>query len=186
MRKTELKKCLPEMLTGLRDADAILCALDAGVDLVEARLGRMLPAQFVDTASDGELPRIAASLGLAPAARAEDTRFMLRSVLLDLRPYTLRGAERYLSALLGEDGFLIERVFASDGGNDRFNVRVALGMRSQLEQVTRFLENTVPLNMTLTVELLYNRYGELSARTWGELGAYTCGEARTNRTLGES
>ena len=79
-----------------------------------------------------------------------------------------------------------ERTFGGGGENDRINVRVALGMRSQTQRVTQYLENVVPLNMTLTVELLYNRYGELRGRTWRELAAYTCGEVRSDRTIGET
>ncbi len=106
-------------------------------------------------------------------------------MLLDRRPYTLEGIRRYLASLLGEDGFLIERTFAGESGNDRINVRVALGMRSQTDRVTRFLESTVPLNMALSVELLFNRYGELQGHTWGALAVYTCAQVRSDRTIGE-
>ncbi|MBQ6020400.1 MAG: hypothetical protein IJL26_09510 [Clostridia bacterium] len=186
MRELDLKRCLPEMLTELHDVDAILDALTEGIDFLEARLDRIVPAQFADTATDEETAQIASSLGLSPEVRAEDTRFLIRSVLLDRRPYTIAGIGRYLAALLGEDGFLIERTFGGAGENDRINVRVALGMRSQTQRVTQYLENVVPLNMTLTVELLYNRYGELRGRTWRELAAYTCGEVRSDRTIGET
>lgn len=179
-----MKKSIPQVLSEIREIDVVFGAIDAALALPERMLERFVPSHFIDTANDDETDRIAASLGITPCARADDTRFRIRSVLLERRPYTMETVERALRTLLGDDGCLIERRFGANGSSDRINVRVALGMQSKMESVMRFLENTVPLNMQLTIELLYNKYNELSALTWGDLAAHTCGELRSDRTIG--
>ncbi len=184
MTGEDLKKCLPAMLTEIREFDILPDAMAAALDVLQRKTEKLASSRLIGEAQGEEVDRIASSLGIACLPRREDTRFAVRSALLERRPYTLAETVRYLTGLLGEDGFLLERVL--EDGDCRLNVRVALGARNQLDHVTRYLENTVPLNMKLVVELLYNRCGELKHLTYGALSAYTFDRLRSDRTIKET
>ncbi len=87
----------------------------------------------------------------------------------------LVGLEAQMKDMFGEGNFSIQ-----DQKADYFHIMVLLSLANQnnYQQVVDMLSNTLPANLTQTVQIQYNHYGILKQFTHEELTAYTHNQLR--------
>ncbi len=122
---------------------------------------------FTETAVDEGLKRLESILGIT-ASEGEGTeyrRFRILSKLL----LSCGGLTQCLDALIDDGDYSIRL----DCEALTLSVRLPLKNSMYLASVREMLDRTVPVNITLTVSLLYTKHGELKKYTHGELGDYT-------------
>lgn len=99
----------------------------------------------------------------------EDRRLRILTKFLNQLPYTERRLYEMLESICGKGNFTLD----VDIVEERVTVRLDLGVKSQFVSVYNLLEGVVPLNLLLTVELIYNTYNMLKPFTYDYLKKYT-------------
>ncbi|MBQ9607115.1 MAG: hypothetical protein IJV16_08060, partial [Lachnospiraceae bacterium] len=113
------------------------------------------------------------SLSVLDDESLDDRRTKVKGKMLEKLPYTYRVLVRNLDALLttGYDLYV-------DDDLTEIMVKINLTGKYLIANVKKLLDDMIPLNMLLNVELKYNTYGLLSGLTHGQLSAYTYQDLR--------
>ena len=137
--------------------------LDGGVDQINDDL-------FVDTMSDDALKHWEKiyNLTVFNDESLDDRRTKVKGKMLEKLPYSYRVILRNLNTLLPNGYTLV-----IDNDLESVTVKVNLTDKYLIVNVRQLLEDMVPLNMLLDVDLLYNTYNVLSQHTHTQLSAYT-------------
>lgn len=171
-----LKGYLPEVLKNVRELDAIMDAENPEIEDLWQACEDCMNDQFISEATENGIERREKMLGITPFATdtLDDRRFRLLSRYMEDIPYTRKSLINMLTSLCGEGGYQI--VFST--GTFTVSVKVALTVKKQADSVRELLARILPYNMTFTVELLYNTWGQIKAYTWGELKQLTWREIK--------
>ena len=132
--------------------------------------------QFISEATENGIARREEMLGITPFATdtMDDRRFRLFSRYMEDIPYTRKSLINMLTSLCGEDGYQL----VITTGSFSVSVKVALTAKKQVDSVRELLERILPYNMTFTVDLLYNTWGQIGAYTHVQLSVYTHNQLR--------
>ena len=97
-----------------------------------------------------------------------DRRLRVQSKMLERLPYSYRVVMRKLDSLLpyGYEVYINENLTL-------FSVKIVLVSKNMITDVKSFLEEVIPLNMALIVDLKYNTHSVLSRFTHEHLANYT-------------
>ena len=171
----ELLELWPEFLRELREFAALAQAQQGELDGAEEAV-RAAPGDFfAATLSQEGTGRWEAMLGL-PVRTQEDLeqrRFRILSKWAEQRPFTLPRLRQLLDTLCGEGGATAE----TEGYT--LTVKVALTATASFDDVGELLERVVPLNMEISLSLLYNRHSLLAGYTHAQLADYTHEQLRS-------
>jgi hypothetical protein len=96
-----------------------------------------------------------------------DRRFKVLSKWNRIIHYTKVTLRQRLAVLCGEDGYTLDT-----NPDKKVIVKVALKSKRNLKQVKRMLEEFIPCNMVIDLNLLYNQHYLLSGFTHKQLGAW--------------
>ena len=102
-------------------------------------------------------------------ATLDDRRFAIIIRLFQRPPYTIRSLQALFDDLLGAG----ESVIIRDVGNKTIKVVLDLSSRFKNNAVREFLENMVPADMILNIEIAYTTYKDLEPYTHKELEPFT-------------
>lgn len=109
----------------------------------------------------------------------EDRRFAILTKLLGMRPYTYNKLKELLSGLVGKDNYKLNR----DIREKVLSVKLNLAVKNQRRVILELLDNIVPANMIIKVDLLYNTHEILSKDTHEELNSYSHTDLRESEVL---
>ena len=162
---------LPEIVAEIREIRALAVPVDTELRALEKAMKDLQNNQFIETMTEYGCRRWEAMLGITPqdTDTLEDRRFRIRARFNEEPPYSRQVIKRKLDELCGRDGYVIEQ----NAEEYLFRIKIALTGKKQLAEVSELLERVLPANLQLAVELLYNSYQKLGARTCGELTAFT-------------
>lgn len=104
----------------------------------------------------------------------EDRRFRVKSRKRQKIPYTYRTLKRKLNEMCGIGGYELQ----VNIDEQEVICYVSLERKILLKEVNRLLEDIVPLNMTLDVQLKYNKWKDAEHMTWEEGSRYTWEEVK--------
>ncbi|MDU3423635.1 putative phage tail protein [Peptostreptococcus sp.] len=99
----------------------------------------------------------------------EERRFEIKTKLIGLRPYTYKKLVNLLDTLVGREKYIM----ALDTATNHLLVKLDLGARRMMLSAKELLENTVPMNISLEIELLYNTHEMMEVLTHEQMEAYT-------------
>ena len=171
----ELLDLWPEFLRELREFAALAQAQQGEMDTAEQTV-RAAPGDFfAATLSPAGAGRWEAMLGL-PVRTQEDLeqrRFRILSKWAEQRPFTLVRLRQLLDTLCGQGG----ATAAAEGY--KLTVKVALTAKASFDDVGELLERVVPLNLEISLSLLYNRHSLLAGYTHAQLADYTHEQLRS-------
>ena len=169
-RQTELLTALPPVLQQIKELAAI-CDLEqphfAGV---WPKIQQVLDEQYPQICGEYGLQRWEKMLGLVPSSNA-DLNERRQAVLLMLNeqlPFTLARLRELLARVAPNGGYELELL----PEEYLLRLRLNLAEKSYLRVLRQVLERTLPANMLLELELLYNSHGQLAAYTHGQLAAW--------------
>ncbi|MDY4577020.1 MAG: putative phage tail protein [Anaerobutyricum hallii] len=150
-----------EEITGTKLEDDILSA-DADVSTI--------------TATESGVAHREKILGIKPqdTQSLEERRFQVLLKWTDSFPYTEESLQKKLNELIGEKNYTLEIDY------EVLNAKIMLSLdkRDAYDYVMNFLEEILPLNLYINLEIEFNRYKLLSQFTYGELKKYTHKELR--------
>lgn len=99
----------------------------------------------------------------------EDRRLRILTKFLNQLPYTEKRLREMLDSICGVGEYTLE----VDIELDCVRVRIALSRKNQIHEVNKMLEDVVPLNLWLDVDLLYNQHDYLANYAHRHLRKYT-------------
>lgn len=158
-RTIDLTEFLPSVSKDSRDMQEIMRVESIEVQALWDVMVQIFYDQFITIAGEFGLSQWENILDIFPDGDAsfDDRRLAILTALAGTRPYTYRKLEEILIGLCGKDGYQvdlnIEKYYV--------NVFISLGSKKQRSSVVKMLEEITPLNLKLTVSLLYNRHVDL-------------------------
>ena len=122
-------------------------------------------------ADDYACSRWEAILGIVPSNKAEleDRQIAIYTRMFHMVPYTYENIQKTLDSILGKGNTLL----IPDVEAQTCKVILAVDNRFKFESVKELLDNIIPANMILTVEIDYRTHDDLSKYTHSRLGNYT-------------
>lgn len=169
MRK--YKDYLPEELKKYREFIAIGDTVDKQFDKLETDKRRVLLNGFIMTLDDYGCTRWEKMLHLVrrDSDDLEDRRKRILIKFLNQLPYTEKRLREMLDSICGAGEYTLK----VDIVEECVRVRIALSRKNQIHEVNKMLEDVVPLNLWLDVDLLYNQHDYLANYAHRHLRKYT-------------
>lgn len=103
----------------------------------------------------------------------EDRRFKIKAKMLERLPYSYRVIVQKLDTLCPE-GY----TFIVDEGRTSAQAKLALKSKKMIKDVSDFIDDVLPLNMTYVVSILWNQYRNFTTLTHEQLKSFTHKELR--------
>ena len=171
----ELLDLWPAFLREIREFAALAQAQQGELDSGEEAVRAAPDDFFAATLSPAGAGRWEAMLGLPVRTQEalEQRRFRILSKWAEQRPFTLIRLRQLLDTLCGQGGATVQ----TEGYT--LTVKVALTATASFDDVGELLERVVPLNMEISLSLLYNRHSLLAGYTHAQLADYTHEQLRS-------
>jgi hypothetical protein len=173
---------LPPELAKLREMKAIMSGEDPEFDLVWSAVDQTVDNCFIQTADDEALARLERIAGIAPDAEPREFRVVRYLTKINNRiPYTWRWFLRRLDTLYGLNNLML----TLDTDSYSLSIKIKLGVKHLKDLVADLAEQTVPQNLLLSVEFLYNLWGTYTAKskTWGDMRGRTWRQMKEDEVI---
>ncbi|WMI82037.1 putative phage tail protein [Anaerotignum sp. MB30-C6] len=166
----EIQSYFPDLMKEVKEFQRLAEAENPELLFLWSELGQVLDNQFIDRATKTGVARRERMLRITPKATdtLEERKFRLLARYNENLPYTLRTLHSQLSILCGEKGYRLEINY----GAFTLKSKLELTNKKNVEAVGEMLERIVPMNMLLTVELMYNQHQLLRQFTHEAMKAY--------------
>lgn len=169
-----MPKCIdfiPPVYANIKEFQALAKSYNAELTLTANRLDEVYNNFFIDSLNEYGCIRWEKILKLESnnSFSLKDRRFAIKVKLLGHRPYTFFRLKKILNDVISEDNYRLDL----DVDKNHITCRVNLGVKARFITIKNMLEKTVPLNISLDVELLYNTHEMLGGYTHEYLGKFT-------------
>lgn len=170
IREVDLLSYIPDFLKEYEEMRAIQEVIGPEIQQMEDETEVLFQNQFISGSDAENLRRYEKMLQMQVLSKdtLEDRRFKVLSKWNRIIPYTKVTLRQKLEVLCGEDGYMLDIT-----PEKRVIVRVALKSKRNLNEVRALLEEFVPCNMVIDLDLLYNQHGLLHKFTHKQLGAWS-------------
>lgn len=170
IREVDLLSYIPDFLKEYEEMKVIQFVLQPEIQLMEDETEVLFDNQYIKSSDIRSIRRYEKMLEMQPFAddTLADRRFKVLSRWNRMIPYTKITLRQKLAVLCGEDGYTLDI-----NPKKVVTVRVALKSKRNLNEVREMLEEFVPCNMVIDLDLLYNQHSVLGKFTHKQLGAWT-------------
>lgn len=170
IREVDLLSYIPDFLKEYEEMKTIQRVIQPEIQMMEDETEVLFNNQFISSSDVKGIKRYEKMLGMQPFAddTLEDRRFKVLSKWNRMIPYTKVTLRKKLAVLCGEDGYTLD-IYPEK----IITVRVALKSKRNLNEVRAMLEEFVPCNMIIDLDLLYNQHSVLHKFTHKQLGAWS-------------
>lgn len=170
----------PQVLKDIKELQKICEAENPEIKLALDGIVRMYNNQFIELMDEYGCERWEGILNITPMSSdtLEDRRFRIMTKLRGNLPYTWLNLKKILNDIVEGDN---EIDMSYDMDNFRLTVKIALTSTKHLDEVKKLLEEIVPANIILDVNLQFNTHGIIRQLTHEDIntGAYTHKTLRT-------
>lgn len=175
IREADLLSYIPDFLKEYEEMKVLQQVMNPEVQEMEEETQRLFANQFIADADSRSIRRYEEMLGMQhfSSESLEERRFKILSKWIRTIPYTRNVLKKRLDLLCGEEGYLLEVEPWK-----KIAVRVALKNKSSFLEVKELLEEFVPCNMVIELQLLYNKHETLKRFTHQQLSARSHGQIR--------
>jgi len=165
----------PEIIRNIPDIKAIYDMNEKQGENLETEVERMDNNLFLESMDEAMTARWEAMLEITKADNdtLQDRRFRIKSRVLERRPYTEKAIGERLK-LLCPDGFSM----SVDEKRQQVTIKLALKSQKMVDDVKKYMEDILPLNMTFSIDVLWNQYKILTGKRYADITKYTYGEMR--------
>ncbi|MGE4214837.1 MAG: putative phage tail protein [Anaerotignaceae bacterium] len=172
----DIESYYPDILKEVREFQALAVAENPEMEQVYAAIEDVLDEQFISTAKTYGVARLEKIVSISAKATdtLEERRFRLLAKYNEDVPYTVPKLNELLTTLCGTDGYVLE----INNGAFTLKVKVALTSKKNKDAVSELLERVTPMNMMLSVELMYNQWQTARSLTWGGVSGIRWKELR--------
>lgn len=169
--KLDLLDYLPEYLKQYEEFQQIMQTESIELQNLAAWHQNLINDSFITSCGNYGIERYEKMLGITPLANdtLETRKLRVLSRWNNTVPYNYAYLEKQLKTLCGENGYKI----SLDVNGQTLTVKVELVSKNMLDSVKQFLENIIPCNIVLDVDLLYNQHKTIGKFTHKQLSAYT-------------
>lgn len=170
-RQINVLDYLPPIVAETTEFKAIAQAENPEINNLWAEHDTVMDNQFINTMDEESCSRWEKMLNITPLGTdtLADRRFRILAYINADIPYTYKQLEIMLSNLCGADGYTMQL----QNTLYKLVVRVALSASKQYSEVEKLLKRTVPANMLIDLDLLYNQHQYLAQFTHQYLSAFT-------------
>lgn len=170
IREADLLSYIPDFLKEYEEMRAVQEVLQPEIQRLEDETESVFSNQFISSSDIRSIKRYEKMLHIQPLPddTLADRCFKVLSKWNRMIPYTKVTLRQKLSVLCGEDGFTLEI-----DPKKVITVRVALKSKRNFYEVREMLEEFVPCNMVMDLDLLYNQHSLLCKFTHKQLGAWS-------------
>lgn len=171
----QLKDYLPIFVQEYAEIDAIMDAEQVSVENAWIDVEDVMCDQFVLDATENGVKRWESILNMKPKGTytLDERRFNILVKLQEQLPYTVEALKTALTAICGEDGYLLR----IDNNRYILTVRLALYNQNNVTAVSELLNRMIPANLIISIAL-FNTHNILHAYTHGYLSNYTHKQVR--------
>lgn len=171
IREVDLVSYLPQYMKSYQEMVSALEAENPEFHVVWEATDRILKNHFISTADEYGISQFEKMLQIQPLSddSLENRRFRILSQWNNATPYTEKVLREKLDILCGNDGYVLEIL----GTQYMVIVKVALKNKRNFDTLSKMLDEMIPINMVISLSLLYNQHGIIANYTHRELAAYT-------------
>lgn len=175
IRKVDLLSYIPDFLKEYEEMRILQQVILPEMQKLEDGTEELFDNQFILNSDVKSIKRYETMLNIQslPDDTLTDRRFKVLSKWNRMIPYTKVTLREKLSVLCGEDGFILEI-----NPEKVITVRVALKSKRSFYEVREMLEEFVPCNMIIDLDLLYNQHSLLCKFTHKQLAAWSYRQIR--------
>jgi hypothetical protein len=169
MQPVSLIKYLPPFLREVLELIQLTNSEDRVFNMMWDEVDKALNNFYIDTLDEYGCSRWESMLdiNILGTDTLQDRRFRIKTRINMELPYTYKRLIEMLNTLCGSDGYAI------DLSEYSLKVRLELTAKKQFDSVVELLNNVVPANIKLTVDLRYNQYKLLARYTHRQLANFT-------------
>jgi translation initiation factor 2 beta subunit (eIF-2beta)/eIF-5 len=170
IREVDLLSYIPDFLKEYEEMKTIQEVMQSEIQRMEDETEVLFDNQFIMSSDLDNIRRYEQMLRLQASSKdtLADRRFKVLSKWNRIIPYTKVTLRQRLAVLCGEDGYTLDI-----DPNKKVIVKVALKSKRNLNEVRKMLEEFVPCNMVIDLDLLYNQHHLLSGFKHKQLGAWS-------------
>lgn len=168
VREVDLVSYLPPFLSDYKETNITLTAENPEFILVWKAADQTLKNEFIETADEYGISKFEKLLNIIPSHNdtLENRRARIQFRWFTMLPYTWRMLIQKLTALCGENDFIITKQF----NFYRIDLDVCLELFGQVEELERIIETMLPCNMVMNARNSILINAECAARALS--GAY--------------
>lgn len=166
----ELRKIeLPPHIENMREMAEVDRISDKYIQIAQADIDSIEDDIMIESATEKGIARREKILKINPPSdmSLDDRRFIVMLHWFDMYPYTMWSLDTKLYYLVGADWSNIS--IRVNYEQMKLTIRLALARRWQYATVVQLLEEIVPLNIVIDMDLMYKTWGEVKAATWGQV-----------------
>lgn len=175
----DIKSYFPDILKNIKEFKVIDVLETPEMEQAEMSTEKVMKEQFLEMSEEYGLKRWESMLNILTkkSDTFDERRFRIKARINEYLPYTWNTMEAILDNLCGSNGYERERI------PEEFAVivRVGLANKKKFDIIKNMLEDIIPSNMTLEVNILYNRHWEAGRYKHGFLLSYTHDDIRQRR-----
>ena len=170
-REIELLGYWMPILRQLKEFKEIAKAETPELKYIVSQLECVLNNMFIETSDEYGVGRLEKIAGISPnkTDTLEERKFNLIAKYNENLPYTVKKLHELLAVLCGEKGYHLE----INHNEFKLTVKIELTSKKSKTSVEELLERVVPVNMILSVTLMYNQHKTVGKLTNEELRKYT-------------
>lgn len=170
IREVDLLSYIPDFLKEYEEMRVAQELIQPEIQRLEAETEIVFNNQFISSSDSKSIKRYEKMLLIQslPDDTLTDRRFMVLSKWNRMIPYTKITLKQKLSILCSENGFTLDI-----DPKKVITVRVALKSKKNFYDVKEMLEEFVPCNMVIDLDLLYNQHNLLCKFTHKQLKAWS-------------
>lgn len=161
---------IPSVFQEIKEFKVLTSCEDLKLEELNVSIEGLYKDQFI-ALTEKAIPRYEKMLGITSKGgeSLEDRRFRILASYNKQPPYTKRVLENNLITFCKENGYKLH----IDKENSILTVKISITAKSMFETVRAYLDEVVPLNLMIEMELLYNQYKLLQNYTYAHLSQYT-------------
>lgn len=161
----------PEVIGNIKEIKAIYDINATQADKIDAAINTVSNNLYIDTADKTHIEKWERMLQLDvyDGDTLNDRRFRIKSKIVERLPYSYRSIVNKLNALCDPSGYTL----TVDTDAQTVRCTVNLSNKGLLSDFEKILDDTIPMNMAVTVEILKNTYQRVSGFTHEELSKRT-------------
>lgn len=167
----DVSKYYPDVIKDFREFVALASAENPEMSDLWSEIENTMNNQFIQDSDGTGIKKFEKLVDITPYATdtLEERKFRVMAKWNANIPYTERRFIEMLDNLCGEGGYTIN----INRPDHSAIIKVALVSKKNVSAVEDLAERIVPAEMTLSVDLLYNTWGQVKSLTWGALKSLT-------------
>lgn len=166
-----LLEYLPEHMRIYREMQEITGQEENEIKGIYEALESISKNSFIEDAEEWGIAKYEGILGLYPESGSdlESRRFRVKAALLDYSGYTLFSLKKYLTSILGADGYILEL----NNQEYEITVKIIIRERDKYDIIASYLEKNIPANMVIRAYIDCNHNSWLTIYRHSELKSKT-------------